>query len=223
MTVPDVEHSYWYQRIMLNFAVSNTALSRRLPPGWSPAARAGGSNVTAGFCEVWNDEPAEFSSYLYVPVNGVAQHDDGRSANMRYLTVSDRPSAIGGCSVLTATAAEHTVTTRSRDGELVTSERYRFSCASGELFMEIEFTRGGFPLLVAGMDVLCPDDPTYARRYENEELNLMLRGPAAKVDRVRSLKYRVTVGELADLFDGSERLMSVASIPTSKRVVQRQD
>ena len=217
----DLLHTYWYERIMLNFLVDDEALRKRLPQGWKPVARAGGSNVTVGFCEVWQDEPAQASSYLYVPVNGATAHEDGRTANMRYLTISDHPDAIGGCSVARATHAEHTRTAMSDGGEVLVREAFRFDVDGGRLTVDLEYVRGAYAQFVAGMDVRCPDDASYTRRYENEELQLRLRDTQG-VDRVRSLSYEISGPALRDLFDGAERVMSVSSIPMSKRRVSSQ-
>lgn len=214
----DLLHTYWYERIMLNFLVDDEALRQRLPQGWRPAARAGGSNVTVGFCEVWHDEPADVSSYLYIPVNGATEHEDGRTANMRYLTISDHPDAIGGCTVTRSTHAEHARTAKSDGGDVLVREAFRFDVDGGRLAVDLEYVRGPYTHLVGGMDVRCPDDASYARRYENEELQLRLRDTQG-VDRVRSLSYEISSPALRDLFDGTERLMSVNSIPTSKRRV----
>lgn len=214
-------HRYWYHRVMLNFAVDEVRLASRLPDGWRPGARLGGSNLTVGFCEVTLDvdargTPLNVSRYLYVPVNGNAQRE-GETVNMRYVTFADRPEALGGCAVV-ACSAEHTQSITTGE-ELVVNERYRFHRGPHDLELELSYERSPLTSIAAEMVVRCPNDPSYRRVYQNEEIRSIVRRTDQAIDRTTSLRYRIASPALADLFDGSERLVSVVAVPTSVRSV----
>lgn len=214
-------HRYWYHRVMLNFAVDEERLAGRLPNGWRPVARLGGSNLTVGFCEVMLDvdaqgAPLPVSRYLYIPVNGLAARE-GETVNMRYLTFADRPEALGGCAVV-ATSAEHVQSATTGD-DIVVHDRYRFSGGPHDLEVELSYARSPLTSSAGEMLVRCPSDPSYRRLYRNEETGAIVRHADRAIDLATSLRYRIASPELVDMFDGSERLVSVVAVPASVRSV----
>lgn len=223
MSAGKLLHRYWYRRVMLNFAVNAERLGRRLPAGWRPAERGGGSNLTVGLCEVTLDvsadgTPREPRSYLYVPVNGNAEGPDGAKANYRYMTYSNAPEAFDGCDVV-RTQAVHRTDHDATESPPVTRQMYRFTADRTEIGVEITYADTASRVYAGEMRVRCPNDPAYRRVYSNEEIQHVILNVNAKVDLTRSLSYRVQASELDELFDGSERLMSIVIVPASVRAV----
>ena len=56
-------------------------------------------------------------------------------------------------------------------------------------------------------------DPTVWRIYRFEQGVDVVKSIPAGIDRVQSYHFRVAVPELAKLFDGSEKLISITVIP----------
>lgn len=173
-------HRYWYERVMLHFAVATPSLQRLLGPEWVVAERLGGSNVTIGLCDVSFDadndgKPLTPSRYLYVPVNGMVEHaSDGSEVDMRYLTLADDTAAFPQFAVEAVDAEQSKTVDRHGPAGHVT-ERYRFHSDSYEVALDIAYKTGPARRLGGGMDVRCPDDISFRQRYENEELQHPLR------------------------------------------------
>jgi hypothetical protein len=215
-------HTYWYERVMLNFAVDTPSLQRLLAPQWRVAERLGGSNLTIGLCEVIFDAepdgaPRTVPAYLYVPVNGNVEHaSNGTEANMRYLTLTDVKDAFPQCAVAVVTA-EHSKETKRHGATVVTTEHYGFLSDAYEVGLDIRYTAGAAQRIAGGMDVRCPDDDSFEQRYENEEVQYPLR--RGQMDLIIGISYRIRGGMLSALFDGTEKLASVTSVPASVRKV----
>jgi hypothetical protein len=56
-------------------------------------------------------------------------------------------------------------------------------------------------------------DPSIVRRYQSEALLDVVWSAPAGIDRVEEYGFRAAVPECADLFDGSERLVSLTIVP----------
>ena len=56
-------------------------------------------------------------------------------------------------------------------------------------------------------------DPRIVRVYQEESVVEIVRNAATGLDLAQELLFRSTVPELADLFDGSERLVAILSNP----------
>ncbi len=56
-------------------------------------------------------------------------------------------------------------------------------------------------------------DPSFFRIYRYDQIVDVVRSIPAKTDRVQSYEFKVTMSELGSMFDGSEQLVGIASIP----------
>ena len=222
-----LEGSYIYQRVMLNFRVDAARLGSRLPPGWRPEDRLGGSNLTVGFCDVLEhvdalERPIPTPAYRYVPFNGNSQGPHGLGANWRYATYSDRPEDLGKCLTKLARSSRSFRLT-DRDGTVVIEESYEFAGEDGGVMsVHLEYERGTprhYASADDGMHVRCPAEPDIEFVYRNEEWRDMVLHREDAIDRTRSLEYRIAVPGFGDVFDSSEELVSVAAIPWSRRQV----
>jgi hypothetical protein len=220
--------SILYRRLMLIFQVDPALLTSRLPPGWQPPAVDDG-NLAVGLCEVLlhldaDGNPVPNPTYHYAPINGDAFHQQsGEQANMRYLTLSDRPEEdVSHC--LTATVrASHSMHVDAMDTTTIVKDSYKFIGQDGTIVSaDVVYGMGGATLYrypPPGMMVRCPDDPIRVWLYRNEELHETLFHRPSGLTRFEHLEYQVKIPMLSEIFNGSETLVGIIAVPWSRREV----
>jgi hypothetical protein len=76
--------------------------------------------------------------------------------------------------------------------------------------------RPNFPIWAA-------TDPAILRVYQDDALVDMIRNDAQNIDHTTEFVFHVTVSELGDLFDGTERLVAIIANPWyARRVFSQQ-
>ena len=53
-------------------------------------------------------------------------------------------------------------------------------------------------------------EPDFFRIYRDDYANELLKSIPAGIDRVKNYKFRVTMSELSEMFDGSEQLIGIS-------------
>lgn len=210
---------------MLAFRVDRARLDSRLPDGWRSVDHAGFGNVVAGFCEVLlyqdaDGQPIGGARRFYVPVNGTATHGlAAAEANFRYATFADGPDPFPGCSATMCTV-EHRLSFET-DGPRSTCSEYHRYVGDAETLLELSlsYDRGRLERGSGEMAVRCPDDPSIVLTYWNDEPQDVVYSAEDGVDRRKDFGYVLRSPVLADIFDGSERLIAVVAVPTSERRV----
>lgn len=219
---------YFYRRLMLNFFVDPEGLAARLPVGWRPVDRLGGSNVTLGLCEVLlhvdaNGEPVSTPSYCYGPLNGSAKDEvSGEMVNMRYLTLTSRREDSSGCLTRIVEGRHESELRVAPDQRVVVREQYKFASPEVRITVDVEYQRPQ-PVLrrlePPGMRVRCPDDPRFLAYYLNEELQEVVYMESEGIDLRHRFECTVEIDELASMFVGTERLVSLIAVPISRREI----
>lgn len=219
---------YHYRRLMLNFLVDADALAARLPAGWHPIERLGGSNLTIGLCEVLlhvdrNGAPVPTPAYYYVPVNGNARNDhSGETANMRYLTLTTRREALAGCLTRLVEGSHTCDLGFDPEKRSVMRERYVFMSSKVRVVVDLDYERPQ-PVLLrlppTGMRVRCPDGSDDLAIYWNEEVQERVYVASEGTDLRRRFEYTIEIPELSELFGGKERLASLVAVPMSRREI----
>ncbi len=107
---------------------------------------------------------------------------------------------------------EHAVA--GTDLQTVCTERFDFAVAGGgAVELRLQYHRG-IPSRVAWpTNLRSTADPAILRVYRSEALIDVVKSVPAGIDRVQHYQLRVTVPELHDLFDGTERLVSITAVP----------
>jgi hypothetical protein len=227
--------SYAYSRLMLMFRVDHAALQARLPKPWEVAPIAEriwkDVNLAVGFCDVIMIQdaagnPAPIPSNRYIPFNGPARNPvTGEVANMWYSILAVHPEALVGWGqaphnpALTATFLT-AVTAEGDDLKTTVTERFDVRVATGgRIDLEVEYQRGVPKPRTWQSDIRSPANPSYVLHYKTDELLDHLRSTPDDIDHVRHYRCRFMVPELADLFDGSEELVAITSVPRSVRHV----
>jgi hypothetical protein len=224
--------SFHYTRMMLLFNANADALNRRLPPGWVVSRE--GTNIVVGFCDVWASHDAAGrlvgeSQVKYIPFNGAAWNmATGESTNIRYTEYADHPQR------LVAASSEDVSTGDVVPSRIVRQSRIEHSDSLGDIYHEhwrIEPEGGGLIELKASfthrvswssatsaMDVVFASNPARRLHYRNEEMhNIISR--AGGENHLLHFEIKVDLPGWKDVFDGTEKLLSVRFIPTSKRDV----
>lgn len=224
--------SYYYNRVMLIFRANPDALQSRLPHPWTVHDFPDGANIVIGFCEVLlhldaAEQPVPTAQYYYSPINGRAFNpDNGENANMRYATLSDRlEDRSKPLTIVTNASHEKRIDGDGR--EVFVKERFEFSSeGDSELSLNLEYRRA-VPQSTGRigsenshqMFVRYPSGSSELYLYRNEELHDVLFSVDGGIDRLQSLEYRISNPVLKEIFDGTEDLRRVTSVPISKREV----
>lgn len=220
--------TYFYNRTMLSFQVDEQLLQARLSPPWVANSDEYG-NLVVGFCEVWGLFDAERQAaphpvYHYIPFNGMATNTEtGEQANMRYLTLSDRPDDLASPLTVAATVQhDRRVSTRGRDVRV--EEEFVFTDADGGVVQaHVAYVRPEPRLGRQGeMRVRYPGAEGQAFVYRNEPSLYELVDVVKGINRIEAIEYAITVDGVRGLFDGSESLMDVTVVPTDKREMFRE-
>lgn len=85
--------------------------------------------------------------------------------------------------------------------------------------LSFDYTRGVPKRLIRTYKMFGSDDPNLIRIYHSDQGRDLVRDVAGGVDRTQNFKLKVTLKELAPMFDGSERLISVEVLPWYLREV----
>ncbi len=122
-----------------------------------------------------------------------------------------------------AVAREHWVRGTGTDttvfeGFTITSD------SGGEVKLQLEYQRGTLLRLKAdrpNFPVWAAADPAILRIYQEDGLMDTVLNAALGVNHVQQIAFHVTVPELADMFDGNERLLAILTNPAYSRSVFR--
>jgi hypothetical protein len=232
-------------RLLLGFIVPAAALQQRLPHPWQlsslPASYLSALGLNAQRLPELPNLQLVFNDYL---LNQDAQGRTQTNASERNVAFSisatnpntgeegmihvrsftGNPHAVPGpyCDALPAQVRRdsHVVGegTSSRVGEHFQLDPE----AGGTIDLQLTYERG--PLLrMVGDRPAFPEwaaaDTRIQRIHQEESLLEVILLDALGINRVQMLKFQMTVPELADLFDGSERLVSIIGNPQYARKI----
>jgi hypothetical protein len=85
--------------------------------------------------------------------------------------------------------------------------------------LQMQFVRGPLTISKVDIKVYSSARPDFYRIYRYDQGADILRGVGAPSDRVKSISFKATGGKLASLFDGSEHVVSITSLPYYSRQV----
>jgi hypothetical protein len=106
------------------------------------------------------------------------------------------------------------------DGKAVINETWEIKGDDGgSLQLQIEFVRG-FPVREnTATRYYSAAKPEFYRIYRVEQGTDVVRSTATGADRVTRLSFKASGGQLAPLFDGTEQLIGVTSLPLFSRAI----
>ncbi len=218
-------------QIVLRFAVRAEAAQSRLPEPWQVSLIPSGASKGANLAIIFNDallnqdasgNPTPDAVSRYIGFAVPARHpqtEEEAGFNFRILTA--HPKAVPGkykTSRLGSVVRESYA--KGNDMSATVTEHFRFRDPhGGSVELQLQYRRGLPARAMTQGNVRSASDPNILRIYKVHELVDVVRSVPQNVDRVLSYQFRVTISEFGDLFDGTERLVSIAVVPWYVRQV----
>ena len=216
-------------RTGLTFKVADTAVQKMLPAGWEL------NSPTAGPAKGFN---LGITLIDYVLV----QDPDGKPLPARNIVVLNIPAKKAGTSEAVTMVfagfiaqdgvpgaygvygpANITVDRRSHarpDGKSMINETWQARADDGSLVdLQIEFERGVPTRSKVEAKVHSAAKPAFYRIYRFEQAADVARSTAANIDRVSKFSFKASGPKLGAIFDGTEQLVSITSIPSYSRSI----
>ena len=212
-------------KVHVRLRANPAALQRRLPQPWTiaPAAEGphAGANLAVIFSEVLLRQDAgggqapdavDLSVAFLIPAAHV-QTQEPASFIFRILTAN--PAGVPGRYRNSVRATAKRLRRLAGDGlsTTVTDEMALRSVDGGHVELRLQY-QPGVPVRMQWPTTLrSAADPSLVRTYRSDALVDVVWSEPAGIARARDVQFRVTDPSLRDLFDGTERLISIAAIP----------
>ena len=209
-------------RFQLDLQVPQAALMRRVPEGWATNVRTEGAAKDANLRVIFIErksvngpdgapvgDGSNVLVYLTVPV----KDPSGASAQLVIGGITEDPSDAPGPFGVYLPATVHTLkrTTSNESGATIETQDWAFEAATGEyLKMNITFERGIRNSRPAGDTRFhSAKNPAYVEISRQQQMLDILRNvTTTPADRVHNFSFEAGGGSYADLFDGTEKLLS---------------
>ena len=216
-------------RTGLTFKVADTAVQKMLPAGWEL------NSPTSGPAKGFN-LGVTLIDYVLV------QDPDGKPLPPRNIVVLNIPAKKAGTSEAVTMVfagfiaqagvpgaygvygpANITVDRRSHarpDGKSMINETWQAKADDGSLVdLQIEFERGVPARSKVEAKVHSAAKPAFYRIYRFEQAADVARSTATNIDRVSKFSFKASGPKLGAIFDGTEQLVSITSIPSYSRSI----
>jgi len=128
------------------------------------------------------------------------------------------PGAYGvyGSANITVDRRSHT----EPDGKSMINETWQAKADDGSMLdLQIEFERGVPARSKVEAKVHSSAKPDFYRIYRFEQAADVVRSTAAGIDRVSKFSFKASGPKLAPIFDGTEQLISITSVPSYSRSI----
>jgi hypothetical protein len=216
-------------RTLVAFKVSDAVISKLLPAGWEADVPTNGPTAGANLnitlvenMSVQNAEgqPREPNRVLSI---GIPAKKTGGDIKGR-MTVGGlaSPKAAPGTYGVFAPAAI-TVDRKFRvepSGVTTIEEAWDFKSDNGDTVqIQLQFTRGQAERRKMEANTFSATKPEIARLYKFEHAADVVRSVATNVDRVKNWSFRATGPNLRSIFDGTEQVIAITSVPWYSRRV----
>ena len=209
-------------RTALSFHVADAAVQRLLPAGWTvapstaPANR--GANLTLTLMERLlvldgQGKPLRTGTSRYVVLGVPAKNAAGETNTLIVAGLSpEGAGAYGAYQTALVSRVDRSTSGRAEEPGRA-QEDWEFAAASGErIELRLSYRRAAAVKGHVDAKVRSAMHPEFTRTYRIDQASDVLRS-AATPDRVDSLSFLATGPGLVRLFDGTETLLSVTSIP----------
>jgi hypothetical protein len=217
-------------RVVVHFRVNPTELERWLPAPWRSNPVATGpskdANLVVGFIERVLDQnaegkPADVPAYRVVSVSVPAKHPQtGDSGPLVMRIFNSNPTAGPGfykTAVPATIRREQTLKGVGVEPGVATDWWEMRDGKGGTIELRVEYTRGAPTRGKVEAKPRSGFDPSIWRIYRIDQAQDVIKSVPAGIDRVQSHQIKVAVPELSKLFDGSEKLISLTSVPMYAR------
>jgi hypothetical protein len=222
--------TYGEVRTVLSFKVTDTALQKLVPEGWqsSPASTgpSKGANVSLvlidGVTTQGPDGKPEESSRTAVLVLPARKTGTDTAAPMVFAgfasSASNAPGPYGVFERAKATVVRNIRT--DPDGKSSEDQSWDFSADDNAgISVQLQFVHAPTARTKVESRIYSAKTPEFYRIYRIEQALDIVQSSETGVDRVQKVAFKIKGSSLAALFDGSEKLVSVASLPWYTRQV----
>ncbi len=226
-----VEHGAEH-RLQLDFHVPDAALAKFLPADWTTNIATQGPAKDANIRLIFIDRVAVTDKtnrplgkgssrlvYLAVPVNGPAGATGQMIIGGLTSNTDDSPGPFNNYIATSAASVQRSV---AADGaKVIRDETWKFTAQSGEFFelhvkLEAAPTPKSAPSETRFFD---PKTPSTYQTFRVEQVLDIARNATTGVNRVSEYSFKGGGGAYKSLFDGTETLLSVDSIPWYSRTI----
>jgi hypothetical protein len=216
-------------RTVLSFKVADALVQKMLPAGWeleSPTAGpARGFNlgvVLIDYLMVQDPEGKPLPPRSTIVLNAPAKKTaTGEAAGMvfgGFIVPAGVPGpySVFGPASITIDRSVHT----DPDGKSIIKESWQAKADDGSaLDIQIEFVRGVPARGKVEARIHSAAKPDFYRVYRFEQAADVARSTATGVDRIVKFSLKATGPKLAPIFDGTEQLISITSVPIYTRSI----
>ncbi len=212
-------------RTVLLFRVPDKTAQKLIPAGWEIVPADEGVNLQLILSENVHVQSADGkvddnlrSLVLVVPAkkNG----SDERVAVVAGGLISRAEKAPGPYSVFVPAVTDTSrKTSASGGGKTLVEEKWRFESEAGDTAsLDFEFVRGALRETKLESKIFSAKRSDFFRVYRVEQVSEAIPA-AANADRLHKLEFRAAGPTLGSIFDGSEQLVGVVSIPWYSRKI----
>jgi len=211
-------------KIQVRLRAGLPALQRRLPRPWvvAPSAQGphAGANLIGVFSEVLLRQDAggrpaldavDLSVTFLIPAIH-AETQDSATFILRALTANP-DAAPGRYRVAALATAWRARTMVGEDQHTTVTDEILLHAADGAIELRLEYDAGVPVRMQWSTTVRSVVDSGLARTYRSDALVDVVSSEPGGIARARDVHLRVTDAALSDLFDGTERLVSIAVVP----------
>lgn len=220
-------------RFQIDFRVNDAALAKWLPAGWETSIATQGPAKDCNLRLIFIDRMAIMGGdgkpaarpmarmvYLAVPVKNAAT---GAAGQMIIYGLTDQAADAPGAFGVYQHAATATMSrTHSAKGGVASgSEDWVFRAASGErLELHVSYERGPVSKTAPEAKFFHPADPTRYQIFKVDQgIDVTRNVTTNPPDHIRKFSYKAGGGKLAQLFDGTEKIVSWDLFPWYIRTV----
>jgi len=216
-------------RTVLTFKAPDEAVQKMLAEGWEVNSPTSGPAKGANLVLVLVDQQTSYdadgkpvATFRAAVLGTLCKKKGADTAGfMVFGGLADEAGAPGAYGVYdTAQTTVERKTYPGAEKKLTTEESWQFKAANGNsIEVQLQFVRGAAAKGKAEAKVFSAAKPEFFRIYRVEEARDVVRSTAVGVDRLAKISVKASGGKLKALFDGTEQLISVTSIPWYSRQV----
>ena len=217
------------QRTVLSFKVPDATAQKLLPEGWrANPATAGPSkdaNLNVVFVDVLtvqNPDGTPGETYRYALLT-VPAKKEGMDATVPMVVTGlssppNVPGAYGNYALANATVDRHVHTDSA--GKSNIEESWEFNGDGGAAIqLQLQFVRGVAARSKAELKPHSATKLDFYQIYRIEQAADVVRSTTSGIDRVQKYAFKAAGAKLSLLFDGSEQLISITSLPFYTRQI----
>jgi len=216
-------------RTLLAFKAPQAAVEKLLPAGWeiNPPAAGPSKGFNLGVILIDQLMAQDPDGKPVDPVRGgvlvaPVKKTGTESAGIMVLTGLMSPAGgvpgAYGVYALASPDVERTVRSGANGISLV-EESWQFTSGDDRIGFQIQFARGSLSRSKAELKVFSAAKPDFYRIYRVEQAADVVRSTETGADLAKKISFKASGPRFAPLFDGTEQLVSVTSIPWYARQV----